>query len=206
MGTAVQNIPLFPLHTVLYPHGRMPLRIFEPRYVDMVSECLKTNRGFGVCLIKNGSETGPAATCFNTGTYAEIIDFSRQENGLLTITIQGKRRFTVLQTEVRNNNLLTGNIDWSDSEEAGGSAEDYRLLEELYQHIVENYETLYAHEDHEAVGPALLSYRLAEFLPFDNGVKQEILETDGAQARLELVKTHLMSMEIEFDTTESGVQ
>ena len=99
----MENIPLFPLHTVLYPHGRMPLRIFEPRYVDMVSECMKTGRGFGVCLIRQGSETGPAATCFNTGTYAEIIDFSRQADGLLTITIEGKRRFKVLQTGVQNN-------------------------------------------------------------------------------------------------------
>ena len=86
----MQTVPLFPLHTVLYPDGQLPLRIFEPRYVDMVSECLKTNSGFGVCLIKQGAETGSAATCFNIGTYAEIIDFSRQTNGLLTITIQGK--------------------------------------------------------------------------------------------------------------------
>ena len=87
----MQNIPLFPLHTVLYPDGQLPLRIFEPRYVDMISECLKTNTGFGVCLIKQGAETGPAATCFNIGTYAEVVDFSRQTNGLLTITIQGKK-------------------------------------------------------------------------------------------------------------------
>ena len=64
----MQNIPLFPLHTVLYPDGQLPLRIFEPRYVDMVSKCLKNNMGFGVCLIKQGAETGPAATCFNIGT------------------------------------------------------------------------------------------------------------------------------------------
>ncbi|MDE0511987.1 MAG: LON peptidase substrate-binding domain-containing protein [Gammaproteobacteria bacterium] len=202
----MQNVPLFPLHTVLYPHGRLPLRIFEPRYVDMVSDCMKTGTGFGVCLIKQGAETGPAATCFNTGTYAEIIDFSRQENGLLTITIQGKRRFSVLQTEVRTNNLLTGDIGWSDSEESRESPEEYRSLRDLYLHIVKNYETLYSHEDHEAVRPALLSYRLAEFLPLDNSAKQEILETDGVEDRLELIRTNLMSMEIRFDTGESDVQ
>ena len=191
----MHNIPLFPLHTVLYPHGRLPLRIFEPRYLDMVSDCMKTDSGFGVCLIRQGTETGPAADCFNTGTYAEIIDFSRQTDGLLTITLQGKRRFRVLQTAVRSNNLLTGEINWIPPNEAGGSPEEYSMLKELYLHIVENYETFYAHEDHETVSPAVLSYRLAEFLPFDNDVKQEILETDSAQARLELVKTNLMSME-----------
>ena len=202
----MQNIPLFPLHTVLYPDGQLPLRIFEPRYVDMVSECMKTNSGFGVCLIKQGTETGPAATCFSIGTYAEIIDFSRQTDGLLTITIQGKKRLRVLQTAVRSNNLLRGDIDWITSNEAEEDMEEYRLLEELYQHIVENYDTLYAYEECESISPALLSYRLAEFLPFDNNIKQEILETDKVKARLELIKTNLMSMEIEFDTTGSGMQ
>lgn len=202
----MQTIPLFPLHTVLYPHGRLPLRIFETRYLDMVSDCLKSNSGFGVCLIKHGTETGPAATCFDTGTYAEIVDFSRQADGLLTITLQGKRRFRVLQTAVRNDNLLTGDIDWVYPDDAADSPDEYQLLRELYMHIVENYKTFYSDENHESVSPALLSYRLAEFLPFDNGIKQEILETDSAQARLELVKTNLVSMEIEFDTSESGMQ
>ena len=201
----MQNIPLFPLHTVLYPHGHLPLRIFEPRYVDMISECLKTNSGFGVCLIKQGAETGPAATCFNIGTYAEIVDFSRQTNGLLTITIQGKRRLRVLQTAVRSNNLLIGDIDWIASNESEEDLEEYQLLKELYQHIVENYDTLYTYEERESVSLAVLSYRLAEFLPFDNNIKQEILETDRVKARLDLIKTNLMSMEIEFDTPESGM-
>ena len=201
----MQNIPLFPLHTVLYPHGHLPLRIFEPRYVDMISECLKTNSGFGVCLIKQGAETGPAATCFNIGTYAEIVDFSRQTNGLLTITIQGKRRLRVLQTAVRSNNLLIGDIDWIASNESEEDLEEYQLLKELYQHIVENYDTLYTYEERESVSPVVLSYRLAEFLPFDNNIKQEILETDRVKARLDLIKTNLMSMEIEFDTPESGM-
>ena len=201
----MQNIPLFPLHTVFYPHGHLPLRIFEPRYVDMISECLKTNSGFGVCLIKQGAETGPAATCFNIGTYAEIVDFSRQSNGLLTITIQGKRRLRVLQTAVRSNNLLIGDIDWIASNESEEDLEEYQLLKELYQHIVENYDTLYTYEERESVSLAVLSYRLAEFLPFDNNIKQEILETDRVKARLDLIKTNLMSMEIEFDTPESGM-
>ena len=195
----MHNLPLFPLHTVLYPHGRLPLRIFEPRYLDLISNCLKTDSGFGVCLIKQGAESGPAATCFNTGTYAEIIDFSRQSNGLLTITLQGKRRFRVLQTAVQSNNLLTGEIDWVSPNAARESVEEYPMLTALYLHVVKNYETLYAHEDHQAVSPALLSYRLAEFFPFDNSIKQKILEMDNTQARLELIKARLLNMEIEYE-------
>ena len=202
----MRDVPLFPLHTVLYPHGRLPLRIFEPRYVDMVSECMKSGSGFGVCLIKQGAETGPAATCFDTGTYAEIIDFSRQENGLLTITIQGTRRFTVLHTQVRANNLLTGDIDWRDVEETWENTGQDGTLRDLYLHIVNNYETLYSHEHHEAVRPALLSYRLAEFLPLDNSAKLEILETDGVEDRLELIRTNLMNMEIQFESGNPDLQ
>ncbi len=202
----MENIPLFPLHTVLYPDGRMPLRIFEPRYVDMVSECMKTSRGFGVCLIKQGSETGPAATCFDIGTYAEIIDFSRQPDGLLTITIEGKRRFRVLQTALRRNNLLTGEIAWVSAEQAGETAEEYASLRELYLHIVDNFETLYAHENHASVSPALLSYRLAEFLPLANGAKQEVLETNDTGARLALIKDGLISLEAEIESAAAGTQ
>ncbi len=195
----MQNIPLFPLNTVLYPHGRMPLRIFEPRYLDMVSECMKTGSGFGVCLLRPGSETSAAASCFDIGTYAEIIDFSRQADGLLGITVQGKKRFKVLQTARRDNNLLTGEVVWVTAEQSGTYPEEYGQLKDLYLHLMENYETLYNHEDHAAVSPMLLSYRLAEFLPFAKDAKQELLETDDAAARLELIKTGLMSLEAEIE-------
>lgn len=202
----MQNIPLFPLYTVLYPQGILPLRIFEPRYVDMVSERMKTNSGFGVCLIKKGAETGPAATCFNIGTYADIIDFSHQADGLLTITIQGKRRFRILETSVRSNNLLEGDIDWvAETEEAEG-LEEHQLLKDIYLHIVENYETLYLNESHDSIDAKILSYRLAEFLPFDKKIKQEILEIDTAGQRLELIKSNLISMEIEFDAGKSDIR
>ena len=125
---------------------------------------------------------------------------------MLAITIQGTRRFTVLQTAVRRNNLLTGDIDWVDSGGTGGSLEEYQSLRALYLHLVENYETLYAHEDHEAVSPALLSYRLAEFLPVDNGIRQEILETDSVEERLNRIRTSLIKLEREFDALDPGLQ
>ncbi len=202
----MQNIPLFPLHTVLYPQGILPLRIFEPRYVDMVSERLKTDAGFGVSLIKQGNETGVAATCFNMGTYADVIDFSHQADGLLTITVQGRRRFRVLQTSVRSNNLLEGDIDWVTETDEIESVKEHQLLQDIYLHIVENYETLYSNEDHASISAKTLSYRLAEFLPFDKKVKQEILEMDSAAQRMELIKSNLISMEIEFDASKSDIR
>ena len=83
------KVPLFPLSTVLYPGGPLPLRIFEPRYLDMISDCLKNDRPFGVLLIRSGSETGPATT-YEVGTLARITDWYQGSDGLLGITAVGE--------------------------------------------------------------------------------------------------------------------
>ena len=95
------NIPLFPLSTVLFPEGELKLRLFEPRYLDMVSECLRMDTGFGICLISAGKEAGQAAEFFSLGTYARIIDFEQMSDGLLGINVRGERRFRVEQFEAR---------------------------------------------------------------------------------------------------------
>jgi len=84
-----EAVPLFPLHTVLFPGGPLPLRIFEARYLDMVSDCLKRDRGFGVVLIEQGREVGEAASCHEVGTLARIIDWDKRDHGLLEIICQG---------------------------------------------------------------------------------------------------------------------
>ena len=86
------QVPLFPLRTVLYPGGPLPLRIFEPRYIDMVSKCLKKDCQFGVLLIREGNEAGAAST-YNIGTLARITDWYQGSDGLLGITAVGEQRF-----------------------------------------------------------------------------------------------------------------
>ena len=92
-----QEIPLFPLGTVLFPGGPLPLRIFEARYIDLVRRCMRENSGFGVVLLTDGPEAGdgPTATS-DVGTYARIVDFSGQPDGLLGIEARGERRFRIL--------------------------------------------------------------------------------------------------------------
>ncbi|MEM9207821.1 MAG: LON peptidase substrate-binding domain-containing protein, partial [Pseudomonadota bacterium] len=90
--------PLFPLRTVLYPGGPLPLRIFEARYLDMISNCLKTESPFGVLLIREGAETGPAST-YEVGTLARITDWYQGSDGLLGVTAIGERRFRLLSAE-----------------------------------------------------------------------------------------------------------
>jgi len=110
------TIPLFPLHAVLFPGGTLPLRIFEPRYLDMVSNCMKTNSGFGVCLIRDGSEVGKAADTYDTGTLTEICYFNKQPDGLLGITACGQQRFDIISREVQANQLTMVEVTLLDNE------------------------------------------------------------------------------------------
>ena len=87
------DIPLFPLNAVLFPGGTLSLRIFEPRYLDLVRDCTRSNSGFGVCLILAGREAGEPATPAAVGTLAHIEDFYSLPDGLLGIRARGSRRF-----------------------------------------------------------------------------------------------------------------
>ena len=99
------DIPLFPLGTVLFPGGPLHLRIFEPRYLDMVSRCLREQSRFGVVAIKEGSEVG-AATTFTVGTTGEIVDWRQEADGLLGITVGWARAVYARGDEPRGRRSL----------------------------------------------------------------------------------------------------
>ncbi len=90
-----QSIPIFPLRTVLFPASKIPLRIFEPRYLDMVSKCLRSNTEFGVVLRKEVMQPGMYET-YSIGTLASIIDWSQDKDGLLNITVIGSNKFELI--------------------------------------------------------------------------------------------------------------
>ena len=104
------EVPLFPLRTVLYPGGPLPLRIFEQRYLDMISRCMKTDSPFGVLLIRKGSESGPAET-FDIGTLARITDWYQGSDGLLGVTATGTERFRLLSGRRESDGLLVGEVE-----------------------------------------------------------------------------------------------
>ena len=92
------NVPLFPLNSIVLPRGRIPLQLFEPRYIDMLTRCLKEDRGFVVVLLREGGETGPTTAFYDIGTYVRIIDFQQLENGLLGITVEGASKVSVVRS------------------------------------------------------------------------------------------------------------
>ncbi len=107
-----RSLPLFPLNTVLVPGAALGLRVFEPRYLDLVRDCGRNGTGFGVCLILEGREVGAPATPAAFGTEARIEDFDSGPDGLLHLRLRGGRRFHVERTRVRDNGLVVADVSW----------------------------------------------------------------------------------------------
>ena len=110
MSDLPSEVPIFALGTVLFPGGVLPLRIFEPRYLDMIKRCMANGTPFGVCSIKQGREVGQAAGIRDYGTLAHITDFDLLEDGLLGIEARGGERFEVISSEVRDDQLIHAQI------------------------------------------------------------------------------------------------
>jgi len=188
------QIPLFPLNVVLFPEGELKLRIFEPRYIDMVSDCLRNDTGFGVCLIQEDKDMGKSADFFSMGTYAKIIDWSQMEDGLLGIVIKGEKRFRVNSHKSSKNNLRVGEIDWL-SDDDNPMPASYQNFSDLLKEIVVRYELPIGNMPDRFDEANWVSERLAELLPFDLPIKQEILEMNSASNRFEYMETLLKKID-----------
>jgi len=182
------EIPLFPLNSVLFPGGPLPLRIFETRYLDMVSSCLKHEQGFGVSLIEQGSETGPART-YTVGTLAHIRDWSNDPDGLLNILALGSRRFRATRVRVQHNGLNIAEVEWLPQEPSVPLPDTARPLAEMLQQLLAQMAERYAavlprYEDASWVG-----YRLAEIMPLPVAQRQYLLEICDPRLRLDIIGT-----------------
>lgn len=195
-----EQIPLFPLNTVLFPGGILPLRIFEVRYLDMISKCLRTDKGFGVSLIRAGSEVGEAAQCFDTGTYARIVDWSQHDDGLLGIEVAGERRFRIIRSTVGANNLLQADIEWLEDEAPRDLPANYQPLRDMFIKLVEQLRHPYQQELEKSTDAVWLGNRLAELLPFELETKQALLELPDSIERMQQLQA------LVNETDESGLR
>ena len=187
------KVPLFPLRTVLYPGGPLPLRIFEPRYLDMISGCIKSDSPFGVLLIRDGSETGPATT-YDVGTLARIIDWYQGSDGLLGITAIGEQRFRLISANRRPNGLNIGEIELLGPEDHFSLPEEYKPLAQILEGVLDDLGRLYESLDRQYDDAGWVGYRFAEILPISPEQKQSWLEANDAMQRLHLVKEVLNSV------------
>ncbi|MFT4520277.1 MAG: Lon protease-like protein [Halioglobus sp.] len=179
----MSELPLFPLSGVLMPFGRMPLQIFEPRYVDLVKDCMKTDSPFGVVWIRRGSEVverGAASPDLGDfGTCAHIVDFDQLPNGLLGISIEGGERFELVETATRSNGLLVGQVNKQAAPVATAIKEEWRSLVEVLRSLevhphVQNMKLRLDYNDAWHVG-----YGLIQVLPLEEHLKYELLCLDN---------------------------
>ncbi len=181
------NIPLFPLRTVLYPGGPLPLRIFEPRYLDMISKCIKNDSLFGVLLIKTGREAGPATT-YDIGTLARITDWYQGSDGLLGITVVGEQRFRLLSSSREPDGLNIGDIELIPTGTTRTLPDEYRPLANILSGVLEDLGRLYETLDKKYDDAGWVGYRFAEILPITPEQKQNCLEADDPVGRLEMMR------------------
>jgi len=182
------DIPLFPLHTVLFPDGYLKLRIFEQRYIDMVRECSLRDSSFGVCLIGNSEITDLPANHMRVGTAAKICDFSTLDDGLLGITAHGQQKFIVQKTRMRDNGLLMAEVETLDETLSVEVPEEYSVLSMITGRFMEQLGKNYpSFQPQHLLDAYWVGYRLAELLPLDNHEKQLLLQISDPLERLQIL-------------------
>jgi Lon protease-like protein len=179
------EMPLFPLATVLYPDGQLSLRIFEPRYLNLVRECTRHGTGFGVCLILQGREAGAPAVPAAIGTIACITDFHSDDSGLLTLLAEGGPRFRAARSRARSDGLLRGGVEIWPTEPELAVPVEFALLQTILERLIETMGSNWRHAPRSAYDNASwVGFRLAELLPLDLAEQQHMLELNDPVQRL----------------------
>ena len=183
-STQANSIALFPLNMVLFPSGALPLRIFETRYVDMVRRCMRESQSFGVVLIREGNEVGPAET-FDVGTLAKIVDFHQLSDGLLGLSCVGEQRFRILNRSRQADGLNLAQVAWVAPEPAVAVPARHARLPELLKSVLPQLGEVYTGIEMRLDDAAWVGHRLAEILPIPLADKQRCLELDDPIQRLD---------------------
>jgi uncharacterized protein len=179
----MNELPLFPLQTVLLPEGRLALRVFETRYLDMVARCLRGTNRFGVVAIREGAEVG-AATTYDHGTSAEIVDWHQEPGGLLGILAAGRDPFRLLDIRRQPDGLYVGSVAWLPRLPPVELAPVHEPLAALLRRLIEPL-PLYQGVTPSFEDAAWVGGRLIELLPLNLARKQSLLEMPDAQQRLD---------------------
>jgi hypothetical protein len=170
---------------VLFPGGPLALRVFEPRYLDMISQCLKDDSGFGICLIREGDEVGQAARTYDIGTLSTISYWHRRPDGLFGITVKGEQRFRILSIEVSASQLIMAEVELLDNEPQLPLAEHHKSLVTLLSGIIEQLDHPYITLSKHYEDAAWVGGRLVELLPLDWAQKQKFLQMNDPLERLD---------------------
>ena len=169
---------------MLFPGGRLPLRIFEQRYMEMAKACLRDGAPFGVCLIRDGAEVGAPATPVDIGCLTHIAEWDMEQLGVLQVIARGGRRFRVLERRVQADGLLRASIEILPEDEDSEIPQSCGICVRLLERVIDQQRAL-LEPPYRLESSAWVSSRLAEILPLPLAVKQLLLETADGRSRLE---------------------
>jgi len=186
------EIPLFPLKTVLLPANTLALKIFEPRYLDMVANCMREDSLFGVVLIHRGEETGGNTDVYSIGTTASISDWENRADGLLGITALGQQRFQILSTHTRSDGLAMAEVEILEDDDSSEIPEQYHYMLELLDHISAQAGRIRV--DNQSFCDIL--YQLIYLLPLETTLKQRLLEIPECDDRAVILHAELIRLGI----------
>ncbi|PCE31577.1 LON peptidase substrate-binding domain-containing protein [Burkholderia ubonensis] len=199
LSTTLLDLPLFPLHTVLFPGGLLPLKVFEARYLDMSRACLRDNAPFGVCLLKSGPEVaqeGAVSVPETIGCMARIVECDTGEFGMLFLQAIGTQRFELLSHRVEANGLLVGIAEPLPDDiplEGEQALAQFGACSEVLERIIDALkqknepDKLPFCEPFRLDDPSWVSNRLAELLPLDLRARQKLMEFPDVGARIDAV-------------------
>lgn len=186
------DVALFPLGTVLFPGGLLPLRIFEARYMDMAKACLRDGTPFGVCLIRAGREVGTPAEPETIGCLAHIVDWDMQQLGLLLVTTVGGERFRILERRVEPDGLARARIERLPADDDDAVPEAFAACRALLERVIAERGAKVFAEPHRLDSASWVGCRLSEILPVPLAAKQKLMELDDALVRLEILHKFLV--------------
>jgi Lon protease-like protein len=200
-------LPLFPLNTVLFPGGVLPLRVFEARYVDMIRQCMKGEAPFGVVRILSGQEVGTAAVPDAVGCLAHIVQWDMQELGVLLIRTEGGMRFRIREKRILADQRLEARVDMIDDDPAVSVTAAHVECAKALKTVIDDVDRK-GRQEHgaEFVSPfthparlddaAWVANRWCEILPISLDARQKLLEMEGAGSRLAVVHDFLRQNQI----------
>jgi uncharacterized protein len=183
------ELSLFPVKTVLLPGNRLPLKVFEPRYTDMIAECMRDQKPFGVVLIYQGEETASDIEIFTTGTTATIIDFQNRDDGLLGITVEGLQRFRIDASRSLPGGLLIAEAEILHEEVIEHIPDQYYYMFELLKHVTSSQFPIPEADDFNTI-----IYQLIYLLPLENTLKQQLLEVPDCMERAAILHAELIRL------------
>lgn len=186
-GIERDTLPLFPLNTLVFPGGRLPLRVFEQRYLDMVKQAIADNSPFGICAIRDGAEVGAPAVPYTIGTRVLITDWDMPQTGILHIDTQAQERFVIRSIHTESNGLLIGTVEPVSVEVITAIPDELLLAAEILRHIVNEYGDAHFPTPHHFDDAVWVGYRLSEVLPLKLSTKQNLLEMNDSVERLRIL-------------------